>query len=106
MPTTRRRRGDVRFGSDRTDPRSDRCPPIAMSKYFLAIGAAICFGIASALQHRAARSVPVAGISPIRLLLRLFRNRLWVIGRAADTAAVVLQALALRLGSLVAIQSI
>jgi drug/metabolite transporter (DMT)-like permease len=77
-----------------------------MIKYLLAVGAAILFGVASALQHRAARAVPVANVSPIRLMVGLLRNRLWLIGRTADTAAVVLQTLALRLVSLVAIQSI
>ena len=77
-----------------------------MSTYLLAVGAAILFGVASALQHRAARAVPIAGTGPIRLMLGLLRDRLWLIGRTADTGAVVLQALALRLASLVVIQSI
>ena len=74
--------------------------------YYLAIGAAILFGIATALQHRAARAVPVVGTGPIRLAVRLLHDRLWLAGRLTDIVAVVLQALALRHGSVVTVQSI
>lgn len=77
-----------------------------MNEYVLASSAALGFGVASALQHRAAHAVPLAGVGPIRLALRLLRNRMWLMGRVADTTAVVLQALALRVGSLVVVQSV
>ena len=77
-----------------------------MNAYLPAIGAAVLFGIATAMQHRAAHAVPIQGIGTVRLILHLLRNRMWLVGRVADTVAVVLQAVALRSGSLVAVQSI
>jgi drug/metabolite transporter (DMT)-like permease len=74
--------------------------------YLLAIAAACCFGSATALQHRAARAVPYASVSALRLTVRLVRDPTWLVGRVADIAAVVLQALALRHGSLLGVQSI
>jgi hypothetical protein len=74
--------------------------------YLLAVAAACCFGSATALQHRAARAVPRAGVSALRLAVRLAHDRMWLVGRVADVAAVVLQALALRHGSLLGVQSV
>ncbi len=77
-----------------------------MSGYIFASAAALCFGVASAVQHRAAHAIPVAGVGPVRLVARLIRDRRWLAGRVLDTVAVVLQALALRSGSLVVVQCI
>lgn len=77
-----------------------------MSPYLPAAGAALLFGLATAMQHRAARSVPVAGVGAVRLTLRLLRNRLWLAGRVADLSAVLLQAVALHSGALVEVQGI
>jgi drug/metabolite transporter (DMT)-like permease len=77
-----------------------------MNKYLLASAAAVLFGVATAIQHRAAHSVPIDDVGPIRLFLRLLRKPRWLAGRVLDTAAVGLQALALRSGSLVVVQCI
>ena len=77
-----------------------------MNTYLLASAAALLFGVATALQHRAAHSVPVGDVGPTLLFLRLVRDPTWLVGRVLDTAAVVLQALALRSGSLVVVQCI
>lgn len=72
----------------------------------LALGAALCYAISSALQHRAAAAVPLHEAGTAALSIRLLRDRGWLAGRAADTVALVLQALALRQGSLVAVQAV
>jgi drug/metabolite transporter (DMT)-like permease len=77
-----------------------------LNKYLLASAAALLFGVATAIEHRAAHSVPFDDVGPIRLFLRLLRKPRWLASRLLDTAAVVLQALALRSGSLVVVQCI
>ena len=72
----------------------------------IAVASAGCYAIASVLQHRAAASVPVSEVGPVGLLLRLVRQPIWAIGNVADLAAVGLQGLALRHGSLLAVQSV
>lgn len=77
-----------------------------MGPYVPAAGAALLFGLSTAVQHRVASGVPIAGVGALRLTLRLVRNPVWLLARAADLMAVALQALALRSGALVAVQSI
>lgn len=77
-----------------------------MGPYVPAAGAALLFGLSTAVQHRVARGVPVAGVGALRLTLRLLRNPVWLVARAADLIAVALQGLALRSGALVEVQSI
>jgi 4-amino-4-deoxy-L-arabinose transferase-like glycosyltransferase len=74
--------------------------------YVFESAAAACFGVATALQHRSAHAVPRMGMTSLRLAARLVRDRTWLLGRAADTSAVVLQGLALRSGSLLVVQSV
>lgn len=77
-----------------------------MSPYVPAAGAALLFGLSTAVQHRAARQVPLGDAGPIRLTLLLLRNPVWVLARLADVGAVVLQAVALHTGALVAVQGV
>ena len=69
-----------------------------------ALGSATLFGLAAATQHQQAGQVE-ATLSP-RLLLRLARRPLWVLGGLADIAAVALQAVALGLGSVSLVQTL
>ncbi|MCW2599757.1 MAG: integral rane protein [Frankiales bacterium] len=69
-----------------------------------ALGAAVFFGLASALQHQEARAVETSA-SP-SLLVTLARRPLWLVGIVADVAAVGLQALALGLGSVALVQTL
>jgi drug/metabolite transporter (DMT)-like permease len=77
-----------------------------VNPYAVSIGAAVLFGLGTALQHRSARAIPTSSVGPVRLLGRLMRDRTWLLGRVIDTAAVLGQAIALRTASLVAVQSI
>ncbi len=77
---------------------------MSLTAALAALGAAACFGLASAVQHRAAsREQAVAAMDP-RLLLRLLRRPEWLVGGVADIAGTGLQALALRLGGLALVQ--
>lgn len=71
-----------------------------------ALAAAFCFALSSALHQRAAKQQPRHGVFDPRLLLRLGRNRLWLSGWIPDSAGVVLQVIALRLGPLSVVQPV
>jgi drug/metabolite transporter (DMT)-like permease len=71
-----------------------------------ACGAACAYALASVLQHRAARAATQRrGLDP-RLLLQLLRNRLWLIGTAADLCGIGLHVAALGLGPLALVQPV
>jgi drug/metabolite transporter (DMT)-like permease len=71
-----------------------------------ACGAAAAYALTSILQHRAARAAtPRHALDP-RLLLQLLRDRLWLIGTAADAIGIGLHAIALGLGPLALVQPI
>ncbi|MET0694874.1 MAG: hypothetical protein ABWY56_13155 [Propionibacteriaceae bacterium] len=71
-----------------------------------AIGAAVCYGVASVLQALAARRTDtVEGLDP-RLLLRLAKSWQYVLGLALDGFAFLLSIVALRTLPLFAVQSI
>ncbi|MFG1676991.1 DMT family transporter [Micromonospora sp. NPDC049282] len=73
---------------------------------FYALAAAFSFALSAALHQRAATRQPrFAALDP-RLLLRLFRDRLWLSGWIPDTAGVVFQVLALRVGALAVVQPV
>jgi hypothetical protein len=63
-----------------------------------ALGAACSFGFGVALQHRQIQRE--RGRSPLRLLSRLARRRLWLAGVGLAVAAYALQAVALAFGPL------
>jgi len=71
-----------------------------------ALGAAVCYGVASVLQALAARRAETAeGLDP-RLLLRLAKSWQYVLGLALDGLAFLLSIVALRTLPLFAVQSI
>jgi hypothetical protein len=70
-----------------------------------AVAAAICFALASALQHQAATGEQ-GYRSGIHLLWRLARNRRWAVGLAAAAAGVLLHAAALHAGALAVVQPV
>ncbi|GHJ16021.1 MULTISPECIES: DMT family transporter [unclassified Micromonospora] len=73
---------------------------------FYALAGAFSFALSAALHQRAATRQPrFAALDP-RLLLRLFRDRLWLSGWIPDTAGVVFQVLALRAGALAVVQPV
>lgn len=62
----------------------------------LALAAAACFGLASALQHAGVGRVEAYAPLGVRPLVRLLRDPRWLAGGAADVAGVLLQTAALR----------
>ncbi|MER5457486.1 DMT family transporter [Micromonospora sp. NPDC002389] len=71
-----------------------------------ALAAAFSFALSAALHQRAATQQPRYGALDPRLLLRLVRSRLWLSGWIPDSAGVVFQVLALRLGALAVVQPV
>jgi drug/metabolite transporter (DMT)-like permease len=65
-----------------------------------ALASAACFAAAAALQHHAGSQQERAGALDPRLVARLARQPLWLLGTVCDGTAVGLQALALALGPL------
>ena len=72
----------------------------------LALGASALFALTSALQHRSAATEQLHRVGDPRLLLRLLRRPLWLSSLLSNGAAVALQVLALRAGTLVVVQSL
>ncbi|MCK9898362.1 DMT family transporter [Frankia sp. AgB32] len=76
----------------------------ALAAVVVALAAAACFALASALQHHAASQEPVHPALDPRLLVRLVRRPSWLIGGVSDVAGLGLQTLALGLGALAVVQ--
>jgi drug/metabolite transporter (DMT)-like permease len=70
----------------------------------LALLAAFAFGSGVVFQQRSAMEVPAELAARPRLLVRLVRRPLWLLGPVADLAGFALQALALHHGALVTVQ--
>ncbi|HSS10564.1 MAG TPA: DMT family transporter [Acidimicrobiales bacterium] len=73
---------------------------------FLALLAAFVYACGVVLQQRAALEAPLDEAAKPRLLVRLVRRPLWLLGLAADVGGFGLQAAALHRGSLVVVQPI
>lgn len=69
-----------------------------------ALAAAVAFGLASALQHAETALADQRGALDPALLTTLARRPRWLVGLAADVAAVALQAVALRYGPVSLVQ--
>jgi drug/metabolite transporter (DMT)-like permease len=69
-----------------------------------ALLSALCYALASVLQHRAASSQPREQSMRFGLLTRLVRNPWWLVGIACDGLGFVFQFVALGHGSLVLVQ--
>ena len=72
----------------------------------LALCAAIAFGASVALQERAASEVPRHHAMRVGMITRLIQRPVWLLGVAASGAGFLLQAAALRHGSLVVVQPV
>ena len=72
----------------------------------LSLAAAMCFALATVLQHRVAASIPMTHSMRPSLVLHVLRRRRWVSGKALDVLALLLQGLALARGSLLVVQPI
>lgn len=70
------------------------------------LGAAVLFAVTWVLQHTAAAEVESKHSLRPRLILELLRRPRWLLGNLTDLAAFGLQFLALRSGSLVAVQTL
>lgn len=70
----------------------------------VALGSALCYAVASVLQHHAARGQRHSRSTRVGLLVGLVTRPLWVAGIVVDVAAYVLQFIALGHGSLVLVQ--
>lgn len=70
----------------------------------VALAAAACFALTSAVQQRAAKREPPHRTLDPRLLLRLARRPMWLASWVPDLAGTGLQTLALRFGPLALIQ--
>jgi hypothetical protein len=68
--------------------------------------AAVLFATGVVLQQRSAAQVPVDSGGTGALLKHIVRSRQWWIGKGFDVGAFVLQALALSVGSLIAVQAV
>ena len=72
--------------------------------YAFALGAGLCYALASVLQHRvAAQQPPSLSLRP-RLILELVKHPMWCFGVALDVGAYLLEAAALSVGSIVVVQ--
>jgi multidrug transporter EmrE-like cation transporter len=73
-----------------------------------ALAAAACFAVATALQHRSAGLVSGSGsgraLGLAAFVAKTLRHPLWALGLLADTAGLVLHALALKNGPLTVVQ--
>lgn len=70
----------------------------------LAVGAAACFAVANVAQMRAARRVEAPSGLSLRLLVRLLRDPLWILGLVASITGFGMQAVALYLAPVVFVQ--
>src|SRR5699024_10612767 len=70
----------------------------------VAVLAAVSFGLAQALQHRAARRIAGTGTVRFRLIAELSRQRVWLGSLLASGVGVALQWLALSTAPLVLVQ--
>lgn len=70
----------------------------------VALCSAACFAVCSVAQHRAAGRVEEFGALDPGLMLRLVRQRQWLLGSVADAAGITLQVVALGMGAVVVVQ--
>ncbi|MBI2706094.1 MAG: DMT family transporter [Actinobacteria bacterium] len=70
----------------------------------LALSSAFLFALASVLQQRVASNIPDDEAKGGRVVLRLIRKPLWLLGGVCDTLGYFVQAAALAVGSLLIVQ--
>src|SRR3984957_12781667 len=74
--------------------------------FLLAVAASFCTATASVAQRQGARSVPTTGGFDVRLILRLARRPIWLLGIASMIAGFFFQLTALRYGALALVQPV
>jgi len=74
--------------------------------YLFALGAGLCYAIASVFQHQVAVAAPSHLSLRPRLILDLVRHKVWLFGIALDLGAYFLEAAALANGSIVLVQTL
>jgi drug/metabolite transporter (DMT)-like permease len=70
----------------------------------LALGSALCYALAAALQHAATQAYPAGRAARFGLLVALVQRPMWLAGNVADAGGYVLLFLAFRRGSLALVQ--
>lgn len=71
---------------------------------YSALGAAACFGVGNALQHRSARRAPATHFLRPRLVGHLLTRPQWLLGTTLAAVGLGLHVLALDLGQLAVVQ--
>ncbi len=74
--------------------------------FVFALGAGLCYAIASVFQHKVAAAAPEHMSLRPGLLLVLIKHPMWLFGVGLDFAAYFLEAAALSVGSLVVVQTL
>jgi drug/metabolite transporter (DMT)-like permease len=80
--------------------------PHALFAVALSLAAAALFAVATNLHRGAASAVPMQEVGPVRLLLRLLRTPLWLLGSFAALVALGLHTAALRFGTVIVVQAV
>ena len=74
--------------------------------FVFALGAGLCYAIASVFQHRVAAAAPEHMSLRPRLLIELFQHPIFLFGIGLDIGAYFLEAAALSVGSIVLVQTL
>ncbi len=74
--------------------------------FVFALGAGLCYAIASVFQHRVAAAAPEHMSLRPSLLIELFKHPIFLFGIGLDVAAYFLEAAALSVGSIVLVQTL
>ena len=87
-------------------PVPERRSGLVEKAILLAVAASFCTAAASVAQRQGARSVPSTGGFDLRLILRLARRPIWLLGIVSMIAGFLFQLTALRYGALALVQPI
>lgn len=74
--------------------------------FTFALGAGLCYAIASVFQHKVAAAAPAHMSLRPGLLVELIKHPMWLFGISLDVAAYFLEAAALSVGSIVLVQTL
>lgn len=81
-------------------------PTMSGLPLLFAIGASLAGALAAVFQSRGARELPHAPSNPLRLILRLLRRPIWLVGVAFAGLSGFCHAIALREGSLIEVEAV
>ena len=74
--------------------------------FIFALGAGLCYAIASVFQHKVAKNAPEHMSLRPQLLIELIKHPIWLFGIGLDVGAYFLEAAALSVGSIVLVQTL